>query len=156
MLDSDGLRVIDNATGAARFDPVGQWGPIMWLGPDRLLVRLGGGRIRIYDSRLRVLEAYGPYRAFGFAHLGRQVFGINGPLVVALDLASGARRTVAELPDEDVYDLDPLAGSPRISAPAGLPAAASLPRGRPLVRSTWGVRSWSDRCAPAYPITAPS
>lgn len=156
VLDSDGIRVIDNATGAARFDPVGQWGPIMWLGPDRLLVRLGGGRIRIYDSRLRVLEAYGPYRAFGYAHLGRQVFGINGPLVVALDLASGARRTVAELPDEDVYDLDPLPGRPRISAPADLPAAASLPRGRPLGRSTWDVRSRSDRCAPAYPITPPS
>jgi hypothetical protein len=131
VLDSDGIQVIDVATGAARSDRVGQWGPIMWLGRDRLLVRLGGGKIRIYDSRLHLLRTHGPYRAYAYAHLGRQVFGINGPLVVALDLASGARRTVVELPDEDVYDLDPLPGGPRIDAPGGLPAAVSRSRGCP-------------------------
>jgi hypothetical protein len=129
VLDSDGIRVIDIATGAARSDRVGQWGPIMWLRRDRLLVRLGGGTIRIYDSRLRLLRIHGPYRAYAYAHLGRQVFGINGSLLVTLDLASGARRTVAELPDEDVYDLDPLPGGPRIDAPGGLPGADSRSRG---------------------------
>ena len=144
MLDSDGIRVINTATGDARADRIGQWGPIVW--PTRLLARLGGGKIRIYDSRLRLVKAYGSYRAFGYAHLGRQVFGINGPLLVALDLVRGARRTVAELPDEDVYDLDPLPGSPRISAPGDPPAAASLAPGR---RPGCGARALRIRARPS-------
>ena len=54
VLDSDGIRVINTSTGDARADRIGQWGPIVWLGPTRLLARLGGGKIRIYDSRLRL------------------------------------------------------------------------------------------------------
>jgi hypothetical protein len=127
VLDSRGVRLIDVETGEARVDPIGQWGPIAWLGRDRLLARLGGGRIRIYDAGLRVLKTYGPYRAVGYARLRRRVFGINGALLVALDTRTGARRTVAELPDEDIYDLDALPGRPRISAPGSFPATVPLP-----------------------------
>jgi hypothetical protein len=127
VLDSRGVRLTDLATGEARVDPIGQWGPIAWLGRDRLLARLGGGRIRIYDAGLRVLKTYGPYRVVGYARLRRRVFGINGALLVALDIRTGARRTVAELPDEDIYDLDALPGRPRISAPGTFPATLPLP-----------------------------
>lgn len=123
VVDSDGVRLIDLRTREERVDRVGQWGPVAWLGPNQLLARLGGGRIRIYDALLRAVKAYGPYRAFGDAWLGRRLFGVNGPRVVALDIMTGARRTVTELPDEDVYDLDALSARPLVGAARKQPQA---------------------------------
>jgi hypothetical protein len=145
VVDSYGVRLIDLATGRTRVDPVGQWGPIAWLGRDRLLARLGGGRIRIYDAGLRALKTHGPYRAVGFARLGRRVFGINGALLVALDLVTGARRTVSELPDEDIYDLDALPSRPRISAPGSRATLSRPGRCRAQTPYRGGSRSRSSR-----------
>jgi hypothetical protein len=145
VVDSDGVRLIDLATGRARVDPVGRWGPIGWLDRDRLLARLGGGRIRIYDAQLRALKTYRPYRAVGFARLGRRVFGINGARLVALDLVTGARRAVAELPDEDVYDLDALPARPRISAPGSRATLSRAGRCRAQLSYPGGSRSRRSR-----------
>lgn len=116
LLDSNGvLQLVELAGGRTRSERIGLWGPIAWLGPRRLLARLGGGEIRVYDGRLRRVATHGPYRAEGFARVGNRLFGVNGLSLVSLDLRDGARTTVAELPDRDVNDLEPVPGRPLVA-----------------------------------------
>jgi hypothetical protein len=123
LFDRDGLRVIELGSRRTRSLPLRSAGPLLWLAADRLLARVGG-EARIYDAGLR-LRRQRSYRAYGQAHVGRRLFGTDRYRLVELDLRSGRRRTVARLPDRDVFDLVGVPGAPMLNVPPRAPRAGS-------------------------------
>jgi len=113
------VEVLDLATGGVRSARVGRWGTPLWMGPRRLLVRVRGGRLALYDARLRRLDVVGPFRAYPPAVLGTRLVGVNGLELVELDVRRKRRRALTELPDRDVLDLVAVPGAPALVEASG-------------------------------------
>jgi hypothetical protein len=138
------LRLVDLATGSVVTRSVpSAWG-FAWLGPDRLLARIGGRSV-LLDSALREQRRYNGFRAYPHALLEDGLFGAQRYRLMRLDLATGRVRTAARLPDRGIYEL------------AGVPAGpeVDLPRRAPGLRATTSRYSYSySACPPAGPLFA--
>jgi hypothetical protein len=102
--DSGRLRVVDTATGAARSRKSRYGWVIEWLDPQRLLFRIGGNAL-VYDTELHRLRRYPFVRMYGQAHVADRLYGTNRYRLRSLNLATGRKRTVAELTDRGIVDL---------------------------------------------------
>jgi hypothetical protein len=128
VYDRDKLRLIDLAGGGERVLTVQYGGAIAWLSDDRFLFRRGGEG-RVYDTELKLRRRYPFFRLLGEAHHGDRLFGMAGFELRSLDLSTGSRRSVAQLPDRGILELVGVPDSPPVSAdrsPPGLgfPAVA--------------------------------
>ena len=127
--DRDGIRVVDlTREGADRHLEIGYGGAIKWLASDRLLFRKGGEG-RLYDRDLRLVRIYPFFRADGEAQVGDRLYGTDRYRLRSLDLASGRKRTVGQLTDRGIVDLEGLPERPLIEPG----------RGRPVLRSASGA-----------------
>jgi hypothetical protein len=131
----DRLRLLELATGRERSARVSYGGPIAWLSPDRFLFRKGGEG-RVYDTHVKLVRRYPFFRLYHQALVGDRLFGTAGFRLGFLDLDSGRRETVAQLPDRGILALEGVTGGPRVDAdrtpPAlGFPARARATRACP-------------------------
>jgi hypothetical protein len=117
------LRLVDLATGAVESRRLDLTWALAWLAPNRLLARVGGTGV-ILDDALRRRQRYGFYRAVGQAHVGGGLFGTDRYRLIRLDVASGARRTVAQLPDRGIAALEGVQDGPELAVPRRAPRAA--------------------------------
>jgi hypothetical protein len=76
----------------------------------RSVVRWG----RLYSPELRLLRRYPFFRAYGQARVGERLYGTDRFRLRSLDLASGRKRTVAELTDRGISHLVALPERPEI------------------------------------------
>jgi hypothetical protein len=113
------LRRVDLATGAVTERRLGTTWALDWLAPDRLLARIEGNAV-VLDAGLRRTRRYA-FRALGEAHVGGALFGTDRYRLVRLDLASGARRTAARLPDRGIAELVGVADGPEVDLPRRAP-----------------------------------
>ena len=121
--DRSGLRLVDlTGGGADRRRRIGYGDPITWLAPHRLLFRKAGEG-RVYDRELRLVRRYRFFRARGQAQVGDTLYGTDRYRLRSLDLPSGRKRTVAQLPDRGVLDLAALPALPAIEPGRARPAA---------------------------------
>ncbi len=104
-----------------------------WLGPDRLLARVGEAAV-VLDGSLRRQRRYEFARAFGQAPLEDGVFGMDRYRLVRLDLESGQTGTAARLPDRGIAELVGVADGPEVDLPRRAPrlAPAAAQAARPL------------------------
>jgi hypothetical protein len=98
------LRVVDVATGAERSLKIRYGTVIEWLDAERLLYRTGGTAL-VFDTELRRIRRYPFVRMYGQAHVAGRLYGTDRYRLRSLDLATGRKRTVAELTDRGVADL---------------------------------------------------
>jgi hypothetical protein len=131
--DSGRLRVVEVASGQVRSRKVRYGGAIEWLDPQRLLFRAGGTAL-VYDTELRRIHRYPFVRMYGQAHVADRLYGTERYRLRSLNLATGRKRTVAELTDRGIVDLvgvpeRPLIepGPHRPKPPTSVGAAASPP-----------------------------
>jgi hypothetical protein len=127
--DGERLRLLDPVRGEQRSTRIRYGGAIGWLAPDRLLFRRGG-EARVYDTELTLHRRYPFYRLLFEEHLGGRLFGLDRFRLRSLDLATGRRRTLADLPDRGIADLVavpelPLVEAKRRAPGLGFPRAAS-------------------------------
>jgi hypothetical protein len=126
------VRMIELASGAERSVRLAAVGALEWLDDTRLLVR-NGGEGRIYGADLSLLRRYPFFGAYGQAHSGERLYGTDRFRLRSLDLASGRKRTVAELTDRGISDL------------AGLPDGSQIEPGRHRPRTPGGAISAAFR-----------
>lgn len=118
-----GLRVIRSSGGDRSLRIRSPWA-LGWLGKDRLLARVNG-EARIYGADLALRRRFRFYRAQGQANVGRRIYGTDRYRLVALELGSGRRITVATLPDPGTLAIEAVRGAPRLDSPPRSPTAAA-------------------------------
>jgi hypothetical protein len=114
------LHLVDLAGGAVRSRALRNAWAFAWLGPDRLLARVGGAAV-VLDGSLRRQRRYEFADAFGQAPLGNAVFGMNRYRLTRLDLETGLTRTAARLPDRGIEELVGLSDGPEVDLPRRAP-----------------------------------
>lgn len=127
------LRLVDLAGGAVRSRELRDAWAFAWLGPDRLLARVGEAAV-VLDVSLRRQRRYEFARAFGQAPLEDGVFGMDRYRLVRLDLESGQTGTAARLPDRGIAELVGVADGPEVDLPRRAPrlAPAAALAARPI------------------------
>jgi hypothetical protein len=138
----DRLRLLELASGRERSARVKSGGPIAWLSPERFLFR-NGGEGRVYDTNLKLVRRYPFYRLYHEAQVGGRLFGTAGFRLGFLDLGSGRRGTVAQLPDRGIVALEGVPDGPEVAADPSPPelgfAAANLQAAWPPSAVTTGL-----------------
>jgi hypothetical protein len=104
LYDSGRLQVVEVASGQVRSRKVRYGGTIEWLDAQRLLFRTGGTAL-VYDTELRRMRRYPFVRMYGQAHVADRLYGTVRYRLRSLDLATGRKRSVAELTDRGIVDL---------------------------------------------------
>jgi hypothetical protein len=118
--DGKRLHLRDLGSGRAMAMPVRAGGAIVWLSHDRFLFRRGG-EARVYDTGLELRRRYPFFRLQHEAYVGERLFGRDRFELRSLDLRSGRRRTVAQLPDRGIVDLVGVPGGPVLDADPAAP-----------------------------------
>ena len=129
------LRLVDLAGGALRSRALREAWAFAWLGPDRLLARIGAAAL-VLDGSLRTQRRYEFAEAFGQAPLENAVFGMDRYRLVRLDLDSGLTRAAARLPDRGIAELVGVPDGPEVDLPR---RAARLMPARPLRAARCGT-----------------
>jgi hypothetical protein len=114
------LRLVDLASGTVRSRGLRAAWAFAWLGPDRLIARIGTAAV-VLDGSLRSQRRHEFGEAFGQATLENTVFGVDRYRLVQLDLDSGRTRTAARLPDRGIAELVAVSGGPEVDLPRRAP-----------------------------------
>jgi hypothetical protein len=142
--DSERLRILDVASGQVHWRRSPYGGALEWLDAERVLFRAGGTAL-LYDNELNRIRRYPFVRMYGQAHVGDRLYGTSRYRLRALNLATGRKRTVAELTDRGIVDLVGVPERPLIQPGTHRPAA-------PTATASSSSERW---CRPATSAPGP-